>query len=633
MDFFTIDYNEELSGVYGPYLQNQTVFLNQAIKVIKRLYYKKNQNENKLIVIAHSFGGIIFKGLINLPSFNLDDIFLLLTLATPHHRSVFPFDTSFYSFYLHINERLRTDLTIFEKYQKIAKISIGGGLNDNLVRSDLTNTEELNQWSLTSTALPEVWVAADHKCIVWCRQLIKKLVHLIYDLLEERYNDIRLLNRNEIIEHHLNYRFNDRLTPRFRLKSTLSLAETDKKMKRYQIDKRLFVLDKPKVIDTLIYQFKFVQNTFVSILSTNLHKSDWIYACNTNSHCQSVQNFSNLPVPSMGEFDGVKRNHFILDSNEYLDQNYTNLALKLSPSTIRTAFQFERIIKFRRDRQIELPNIFHRLVWLFNPFQTAFQISVGEESTFYNLTLNNFDQIWHNYNLKLEIGRCYPQAKEETVLRLHVPWYKEDRLHVIKTKQATTFNTVLNLNVPQYNSEDQRKITLQLLLDPYCQYRLKFKFSLRETLIQLFRHYAYLFLPIAASIILATFSVQIRAGLNDADSDRNELIQKTEHFSTLKYMLTYHIDEITYFSIVPALPYLIHICLNRMYNEIWGFHNYLESNQISLKYTRHDSHINSLFASYLVYAFVYFILFIIVHLFSYLFKLIINLSQFIYLNR
>ena len=627
LDFFAVDYNEELSGVYGPYLQNQTVFLNQAIRVIKRLYYRKS-NDVKLIVIAHSFGGIIFKGLISLPSFKLEDIFLFLSLATPHRNPVFAFDSSFHAYYSQIADRLRTDRKAFEAYQNVAKISIGGGLNDNLVRSDLTSVDEtLNQWSLTSTALPEVWVAADHKCVVWCKQLVKKLVHLIFDLLEERWTDPRMLARNQIIEHHLNYRFNDRMTPRYRTRTPLP----DGKAKTYVVDKRLFSVDRPKVIDQQIYRFALVRNTYFSILSSSLHRSDWIYACDTDDQCVSAQQYSNLPVPSVNEFNGVKRNHFLLDSNAYLDQNYTRMALKVSPSVVRTGFQFERIINGRRNRQLELPGILSRLVYAFSPFHTLLQVSVGEESTFYNLTLVNFDQVWQNYHLKIEVGRCYPHAREDAVLVMNVPWYREERLWTFESKREATLSAVLNLNVPKYDRNDERKVSLRLLLDPYCEYKLKIKFSLRETIIQLFRHYAFLFLPITTSILLSAYSIQMRSTLRLPTGLNNELITKTEHYFTLRQILTGHINELTYFGLQPALPYLIHLVVNGLLGQL-GYHDYLESRLLSIKYTRHTSHIDALFASYLICTFIYFLLFIIVHLLSHLFTFIIALNQFISLN-
>ena len=419
------------------------------------------------------------------------------------------------------------------------------------------------------------------------------------------------------------------MSPRYRTRTPLH----EGKGKVYAIDKRLFVVDRPKVVDQLIYRFALVRDTYFSIVSSSLHRSDWIFACDAQDSCVSAQNYSNSPIPSVNEFNGVKRNHFLLDSNAYLAQNYTRMALRIGASAVRTGFQFERIINGRRDRQIELPGLLSRLLWFFNPFHTLLTVSVGEESTFYNLTMNNFQQIWQNYHLRIEVGRCYPRAREDAVLIVRVPWYREDRLYAFESKRESSFSAVLNLNVPKYDHTDQRKVTLQLLLDPYCEYRLKAKFSLRESIIQLFRHYAFLFLPITTSLLLSAYSIQMRATISEPPLGLagRELAPKAEHFSSLRHVLGNHLNELTFFGLQPALPYLIHLTVDGLLRS-FGHHDFLESNLLSIKYTRHSSHVDSLFASYLIYGFIYCILFIIVHLLSHLLTFIVALNQLIVLN-
>ena len=51
--FFTINFNEELSGIYGPKLKDQTEFLYECISVIKQLYLEGGRNVS-IILIGHS---------------------------------------------------------------------------------------------------------------------------------------------------------------------------------------------------------------------------------------------------------------------------------------------------------------------------------------------------------------------------------------------------------------------------------------------------------------------------------------------------------------------------------------------------------------------------------------------------
>ncbi|CAF4389430.1 unnamed protein product, partial [Rotaria sordida] len=47
---------------------------------------------------------------------------------------------------------------------------------DHLVRSDLCSlnglTDESRSIDVLTSAVPHVWTSTDHRCIVWCRQLV-----------------------------------------------------------------------------------------------------------------------------------------------------------------------------------------------------------------------------------------------------------------------------------------------------------------------------------------------------------------------------------------------------------------------------------------------------------------------------
>ena len=55
LDFFSIDFNEELSALFGSVLEQQTEFVAFAIKRIL-LFYPANQ---KIILVGNSIGGLL----------------------------------------------------------------------------------------------------------------------------------------------------------------------------------------------------------------------------------------------------------------------------------------------------------------------------------------------------------------------------------------------------------------------------------------------------------------------------------------------------------------------------------------------------------------------------------------------
>ena len=57
---FTIDLNEELTGIYGGTLQRQTEFVAKSIEQILSFY---PENE-KIYIVAHSMGGIIARAVL-----------------------------------------------------------------------------------------------------------------------------------------------------------------------------------------------------------------------------------------------------------------------------------------------------------------------------------------------------------------------------------------------------------------------------------------------------------------------------------------------------------------------------------------------------------------------------------------
>lgn len=88
-------------------------------------------------------------------------------------------------------------------------ISIGGGFNDKLVKSELTSFDDLNSdlgdAHLVATSINDLWLSTDHLSIVWCRQLILKLTSLIFDLIDDKMGRVTTnsKHRAQIISYHL----------------------------------------------------------------------------------------------------------------------------------------------------------------------------------------------------------------------------------------------------------------------------------------------------------------------------------------------------------------------------------------------------------------------------------------------
>ena len=79
--YFALDFHEDVVGLHGRDLLHKAAFVNEALRVIKKLYSKQNPNV-KITILGHSYGGMIGKTsvlLSNHPNCVVNNIFMLGT--------------------------------------------------------------------------------------------------------------------------------------------------------------------------------------------------------------------------------------------------------------------------------------------------------------------------------------------------------------------------------------------------------------------------------------------------------------------------------------------------------------------------------------------------------------------------
>ncbi|ESP03848.1 hypothetical protein LOTGIDRAFT_110439 [Lottia gigantea] len=83
-NYFSIDFNEEFSGLYGGVLKDQTEFVNECIKKILSFYKSSKSPPSSVILVGHSMGGVIARALFTLSEFNINHVNTIITQSTPH---------------------------------------------------------------------------------------------------------------------------------------------------------------------------------------------------------------------------------------------------------------------------------------------------------------------------------------------------------------------------------------------------------------------------------------------------------------------------------------------------------------------------------------------------------------------
>ncbi|KAH9988205.1 PGAP1-like protein-domain-containing protein [Russula vinacea] len=159
LDFFAVEYNEDLSAFHGPTLDVEREYATHAISYILSLYPKGTS----IIVMGHSMGGVVATSL--LPSPNISTI---ITMSTPHRIPPSRFDRRVAAIYEHNQVALTAADTPI--------LSLCGGAADLMVPSESCILPEVvngNAYRRTifSGALEGCWTGVGHQVIVWCHQV------------------------------------------------------------------------------------------------------------------------------------------------------------------------------------------------------------------------------------------------------------------------------------------------------------------------------------------------------------------------------------------------------------------------------------------------------------------------------
>lgn len=164
LDYYTIDYDEELSAAYGGYMYHQQSFLKHCIRTIAALYGQTSP----IVLIGHSMGGKLAQSVLTDTEIG-QHINAIISISTPLDQPVLNLDAHLDQFYREVHEvlsRTRTatqpsiDTNVCQslhqkppseqtmasqklsaKLDNVLLISTGGGNRDLLVQAGLTNSQ------------------------------------------------------------------------------------------------------------------------------------------------------------------------------------------------------------------------------------------------------------------------------------------------------------------------------------------------------------------------------------------------------------------------------------------------------------------------------------------------------------
>ncbi|CAG8980316.1 hypothetical protein HYALB_00013148 [Hymenoscyphus albidus] len=200
LDFFTVDFNEDITAFHGQTMLDQAEYLNEAVAYILSLYHDPRRSERdpdlpdptSVIILGHSMGGIVARTMLVMPNYQANSINTIITMSAPHARPPVSFDAEIVRTYKQINDYWRQAYS--QKWANnnplwhVTLISIAGGGLDTVVPSDYASLESLvpdtHGFTVFTSSVPNVWTSMDHQAILWCDQFRKVVIRSLYETID-----------------------------------------------------------------------------------------------------------------------------------------------------------------------------------------------------------------------------------------------------------------------------------------------------------------------------------------------------------------------------------------------------------------------------------------------------------------
>lgn len=199
IDFFSVDFNEDLTAFHGQTLLDQAEYLNDAVAYILSLYHDPSRSQrdsglpdpSSVILIGHSMGGVAARTMLTMPNYQSNSVNTIITISAPHARSPVSVDSDLVRTYQRINDYWREAYS--QKWASdnplwhVTLISIAGGSLDTTVPSDYASLSSLvpstHGFTVFTSSIPGMWSGADHIQTTWCVQLVRPIARSIFEAL------------------------------------------------------------------------------------------------------------------------------------------------------------------------------------------------------------------------------------------------------------------------------------------------------------------------------------------------------------------------------------------------------------------------------------------------------------------
>ncbi|XP_046355046.2 GPI inositol-deacylase-like [Haliotis rufescens] len=511
-NYFSVNLNEELVGLFGGLIQDQTEFVHECIKLILTFYAGAPKPPTSVILVGHSMGGLLARALFTLPTFDPSLVTTIITQATPHQAPAIAIDNVLSSFYDEINTywRLHANSTL----RDVTVVSTGGGYRDILVRNGLTTLKGVvsqDRGVSTSTmSVPKAWVSTDHLCAVWCRQMVLVTKRAMFDIIDPNTHQVTTDadRRMHVFRHHfLSNSGSQKLRENIPGEMTL-----DPKIPWEVKQDKLFRFSAEKMSSTKYFAIPVIRETEESaveidsvIIMSNITRDDWVCACTLKKNqdrCTSCINLSakaqSLP-PTYSNKKVIKM--YLKELGEA-----THIVVIAAHSKQKVEVLVEQYPMIERHLIFGLPGIYDTIIsYPVSVLDMAAMLQIRNDSVYYSLHLAGLEGPLRAYTAQIIPRRCrklHAAEYEGIVYTLNVPWSNESTYGFSKYRETAHLPVKVQSGKPR-DAEDEA-VHLEMFLHPSCSYHLKLTTSPVHVMGQFVRFYGVLFPCFFVCVLLLT---------------------------------------------------------------------------------------------------------------------------------
>ncbi|XP_055593310.1 GPI inositol-deacylase [Uranotaenia lowii] len=518
LDYFTIDFNEQYSGLYGGLLERQTEYVQECIKSILKLYTRFPNGAKSIVLVGHSVGGKIAQAAASHPMIG-PMVNTIIAVSSPIDVPVLALDHYYGKFYSTVNEQWKQKRTVNQKYDlnenkaldHITFLTFGGGIRDTLVHDGLTDSMFSDLHAMTHN-VPNAWVSTDHLCVIWCLQFVLIVNRYLYSLLVTNNRG----GRNDFIEDKTTrmmladkyFRGIDKQNSKCEdsLTNNIEYEEWHEDIRRnFQLTFETG-LEKERV--QMIPLYESVQYRFLKAEIINLEPEGWVFGCQatevtkTMKYCSKASplaNFSRtMPAIEHERQIAMVNLHDIKRTNP----RWTHVLLKL-PKTDEPA-QLNVDISSYEDRELSI----YMPRW-FDYFRKQLLDDTLLGSTFYVLNIFGLEHPHQTIALNVNINSCSGNTPLITAI-VNVPWAKDHQRYTYQhVRNSSVFYIYVPIKKPSGFNATENPVAVELHLDPKCRYSFSYSQPLGVVMARIAQHFGPWIPAHFVAIVLLAFKHQI----------------------------------------------------------------------------------------------------------------------------